>query len=144
MKILHIIQSLDPEGGPIESVLQLARIYKANSHSIEVLSLDAPDGECVKNCALKVHAVGPGLGLYDYSNKFKPWLDAHAQHYDIFIINGIWQYHSFAARSVLKSKKRPYYLLTHAMMEPWFKHQYPLKHLKKWLYWPWGEYPVSA
>jgi glycosyltransferase involved in cell wall biosynthesis len=28
------------------------------------------------------------------------------------------------------------------MLDPWFKHQYPLKHLKKWLYWPWGEYPV--
>jgi len=76
--------------------------------------------------------------------RFSAWLDAHAQHYDIFIINGIWQYHSFAARSVLKSKKRPYYLLTHAMMEPWFKHQYPLKHLKKWLYWPWGEDPAPA
>ena len=28
------------------------------------------------------------------------------------------------------------------MLDPWFKHQYPLKHLKKCLYWLWGEYPV--
>jgi hypothetical protein len=28
------------------------------------------------------------------------------------------------------------------MLDPWFKRQYPLKHLKKWLYWPWGEYRV--
>jgi glycosyltransferase involved in cell wall biosynthesis len=26
------------------------------------------------------------------------------------------------------------------MLDPWFKHTYPLKHLKKWLYWPWAEY----
>src|SRR6266481_4864459 len=24
----------------------------------------------------------------------------------------------------------------------WFKRAYPLKHLKKWLYWPWAEYRV--
>jgi glycosyltransferase involved in cell wall biosynthesis len=28
------------------------------------------------------------------------------------------------------------------MLAPWFKHTYPLKHAKKWLYWPWGEYQV--
>jgi glycosyltransferase involved in cell wall biosynthesis len=28
------------------------------------------------------------------------------------------------------------------MLDPWFKRAYPLKHLKKWLYWPWGEYRV--
>jgi glycosyltransferase involved in cell wall biosynthesis len=28
------------------------------------------------------------------------------------------------------------------MLDPWFKQKYPLKHLKKWLYWPWGEYRV--
>jgi glycosyltransferase involved in cell wall biosynthesis len=28
------------------------------------------------------------------------------------------------------------------MLHPWFKKQYPLKHLKKWMYWPWAEYRV--
>jgi glycosyltransferase involved in cell wall biosynthesis len=28
------------------------------------------------------------------------------------------------------------------MLDPWFKHTYPLKHLKKWLYWPWADYRV--
>jgi glycosyltransferase involved in cell wall biosynthesis len=28
------------------------------------------------------------------------------------------------------------------MLDPWFKHRYPLKHLKKWLFWPWAEYRV--
>ena len=26
------------------------------------------------------------------------------------------------------------------MLDPWFKETFPLKHLKKWLYWPWAEY----
>jgi glycosyltransferase involved in cell wall biosynthesis len=28
------------------------------------------------------------------------------------------------------------------MLDPWFKKAYPLKHFKKWLYWPWGEFRV--
>jgi glycosyltransferase involved in cell wall biosynthesis len=28
------------------------------------------------------------------------------------------------------------------MLDPWFKRTYPLKHLKKLLYWPWAEYRV--
>ena len=28
------------------------------------------------------------------------------------------------------------------MLDPWFKRQYPLKHVKKWLYWPSAEYRV--
>jgi glycosyltransferase involved in cell wall biosynthesis len=35
-----------------------------------------------------------------------------------------------------------YYIFVHGMLDPWFKHKYPIKHLKKWLYWPWGEYRV--
>jgi glycosyltransferase involved in cell wall biosynthesis len=28
------------------------------------------------------------------------------------------------------------------MLDPWFKKQYPLKHAKKWMYWPWADYRV--
>ena len=37
---------------------------------------------------------------------------------------------------------RPYVLFIHGALDPWFKRRYPLKHLKKWLYWPWGDYRV--
>lgn len=143
MKILHIIRSVDPEaGGTIEGVTQLSRVQISLGHSVEILSLDDPDAPFIKECPLIVHALGPGKGTYGFSSKFKPWLTNHSQDYDIFIINGLWQYHSFASHSVLKSQNRPYYLFTHGMLDPWFKKQYPLKHFKKWLYWPWGEYPV--
>ena len=143
MKILHIIRSVNPEGGgPIEGIKQLTHVMQNYDYNVEVLSLDAPDDPSVSQCPMTVHAMGPGLGKYGYSSKFKPWLAAHSKNYDAFVINGIWQYHSAAAHSVLKKQNRPYYLFTHGMLDPWFKHQYPFKHLKKWLYWPWGDYLV--
>ncbi|PPD36572.1 MAG: transferase [Methylomonas sp.] len=143
MKILHIIRSVNSEGGgPIEGIKQLSKYKKQNGYFVEILSLDSPDALYIKDCPVKVHTVGPGTGSYGYSRKFIVWLLKHHQEYDVFVVNGIWQYHSFAARNVLNKVNRNYYIFTHGMLDPWFKHQYRLKHLKKLLYWRWGEYPV--
>jgi glycosyltransferase involved in cell wall biosynthesis len=60
----------------------------------------------------------------------------------VVVVHGIFQYHAFATRSVMRRLGRPYVLFIHGALDPWFKRRYPLKHLKKWLYWPWGDYPV--
>lgn len=143
MKILHIIRSVNPEGGgPIEGIVQLSNIHINNGHNVEILSLDSPNDDFISECPLLVHAQGPGLGKYGYSSNFIKWLDLNCNNYDFFIINGIWQYHSFATHKVLKKHNKPYFLFTHGMLDPWFNKQYPIKHLKKILYWLWGEYPV--
>lgn len=143
MKILHIIRTVDPEGGgPIEGIKQLGSIIEGLGHVVQIASLDGPKETFVGECPFTVHALGPGMGKYGYNRNFKPWLMSHAADYDAVVIDGIWQYHSFAAHNVLKRKNIPYFLFTHGMLDPWFKHQYPLKHFKKLLYWVWGEYPV--
>lgn len=143
MKLLHIIRSVNPEGGgPIEGVKQLSKFRVLNGYFTEILSLDSPETSYVKDCPLFVHAVGPGLGSYGYNRQLIAWLFANHQNYDIFVIDGIWQYHSLAARFALKQVHREYYIFTHGMLDPWFKYRFPLKHLKKILYWRWGEYSV--
>lgn len=144
MKILHIIRTVDQEGGgPIEGIYQLAAPMQLLEHTVEILSLDHIDDKHIKQTKLKVHALGQaGSSKYGYSAKFKLWLVEHHHEYDVFVINGIWQYHSYATHSVLKQYNRAYYVFTHGMLDPWFKKRYPLKHLKKCLYWLWGEYPV--
>jgi glycosyltransferase involved in cell wall biosynthesis len=57
------------------------------------------------------------------------------------IINGLWQYNGWGTIQALPSG-RPYFVFPHGMLDPWFKRTYPLKHLKKWLYWPWADYRV--
>jgi glycosyltransferase involved in cell wall biosynthesis len=42
----------------------------------------------------------------------------------------------------MHGRETPYFVFPHGMLDPWFKRTYPLKHLKKWLYWPWAEYRV--
>jgi glycosyltransferase involved in cell wall biosynthesis len=71
-----------------------------------------------------------------------PWLVEHAGDYDVTLVNGLWQYGGFAVWRAAQKTRRPYGVFTHGMLDPWFKRRYPLKHLKKWLYWPWGDYRV--
>ena len=42
----------------------------------------------------------------------------------------------------VRGTRTPYFVFTHGMLDPWFKRRYPLKHVKKWLYWPWADYRV--
>ena len=139
LKILHAIHSADPRGGgPIEGIKQLAAAHR--SGEIAVVSLDAPGQPWMADFPLPLHAMGPSCTSYGYSPRFIPWLRKHHADYDVVIVNGIWQFNSFGVRRALRGTATPYCTFTHGMLDPWFKRQYPLKHLKKWMYWPWAEY----
>lgn len=143
MKILHILPTVDPKsGGPAQGVRQHAVRTDSWGLHIEVLTLDSPDAPFLNDYPLPVHALGPAHSGYRYSPLFRDWLRAHARDYDAVIVNGLWQYHSFGTWRALRGSGVPYFVFCHGMLDPWFKKTYPLKHLKKWLYWPWAEYRV--
>lgn len=144
MKILHVIPSVNPAGGgPIEGVQQLHQPMLTMGHTVDVVCLDDPSAPWLANTRLsKVLALGPAKLGYAYTPKLEPWLRQHASDYNAVIVNGLWQYNSFAVWRALARTDIPYFVFTHGMLDPWFKHTYPLKHLKKWLYWPWAEYRV--
>lgn len=144
MKLLHLIHSADPTGGgPIENIRQMASIYLSHGVEASVITLDPPDADYLKNFPIEVRGFGKTyVGKYGYCPKLIPWLKKNHQNYDCIIVNGIWQFHSFACWVALHKTNTPYVVFTHGMLDPWFRHRYPLKHFKKWLYWPWAEYRV--
>jgi len=143
MRILRSIHTLNPAvGGPIESVKQTSAALASRGHEVEIVSLDAPTDPWVRGSVVPVHALGPGKGSYGYSPRFTPWMrERHAQ-YDAVIVHGIWQYSSFGVWRALRGTTTPYFVFPHGMLDPWFNRTYPLKHIKKLLYWPWAEYRV--
>lgn len=144
MKILHVISSANPNfGGPIEGVRQLHYPVKVRGNETHILCGDQPDSEWLGSLGFsKIFAVGAFPGRYGFSFQMLKWLKSNADAYDIIVVNGIWQFHSLAVNWALRDKSVPYVVFTHGMLDPWFKKRYPLKHLKKWLYWPWGDYRV--
>lgn len=144
MKLLHVVSSVDRRfGGPIEGVLQRGLRLREMGHEVEVASSDDPGASHVDAFPLPVHALGPPRrGGYYYAASLRPWLRAHAAGFDAVVVNGLWQYHSFAAWQVMRELGRPYVIFTHGMLDPWFNQAYPLKRLKKLIYWRFAEYRV--
>lgn len=143
MKVLHCIHSVNPAGGgPIEFIRQVVQLHLRRGTEIEIICLDSPDDPWVKDFPCPVHALGPGFLSYGFSWRWFQWLRANRKNYDIVVVNGIWQYSSLGTWLALKDTDTPYVVFTHGMLDPWFKQHYPLKHLKKSLYWPFAEYWV--
>lgn len=143
MKILRSIHTVNPAlGGPIESVKQSSAALARRGHNVEIVSLDAPGDPWVNDAPVPVHALGPGRGSYGYTPKFSDWIAERRVSYDAVIVHGLWQYSGFGVWRALAGSTTPYFVFPHGMLDPWFKRAYPLKHLKKLLYWPWGEYRV--
>ena len=143
LKILQMVHTLDPSGGGVATaVLDLNRGLARRGHKIDVVTLDDPGAPWLAKVERPVHALGAGLTSYRYSPKLLPWLRQHGGKYDRVIVNGIWQYLSFAAWRRFSGTAIPYFVFPHGMLDPWFKETFPLKHFKKWLYWPWADYRV--
>jgi glycosyltransferase involved in cell wall biosynthesis len=143
MRILRCVRSLDPAtGGPTESITQSSIALAARGHEVEVISLEAPGSPWRPEFPATVHALGPARGSYGYSPRYVPWLQDRHRDYDAIVVHGLWQYTSFGAWRALHRTSTPYFVFPHGMLDPWFNRTYPLKHLKKILYWPWAEYRV--
>ncbi len=143
MKILQMVQTLDPStGGVARGVSSLSSALINLGHQIEIAALDEPNAPWLSQTDLNVHALGVGLTSYRYSAKLSAWLQRHGGQFDRVLVHGLWQYLSFAAWRRYAGTPIPYYVFPHGMLDPWFKRTFPLKHLKKWLYWPWADYRV--
>ncbi len=111
-------------------------------HSIEVVSLDSPTDAFVGQFPLKVHALGPAILSYGFTLKLLSFLKNTRQNYDLVIVHGLWQFTSFATWRCLSKTNTPYVVFPHGMLDPWFNRAYPLKHLKKFIYWRMAEHKV--
>ena len=143
MRNLHVIASVNPAtGGPVEGLKQLNKIITGQGHEVEVACLDDPNETFIKEFPLPIHAFGPGKGSYAYSPTLIPWLKENLNRFDNVIVNGIWQFNSYAVWKAMRGGEKPYFVFTHGMLDPWFNQAYPLKKIKKNLYWIWGMYGV--
>ena len=72
---------------------------------------------------------------------WSPWLKANLPRFDGVVIHGLWQYHSYGTYRVIRGRA-PYAIFPHGMLDPYFKRRFPLKHLRKQMYWLAREYRV--
>ena len=138
--ILHVVRSLRAEtGGLVEAVKNLSAGMRELGQASTTVSLDPADAALADGSTIVLGRTSHGYGR---SPDYVPWLREHRGDFDAVIVHGLWQQQGFGAWQALRGTKTPYFVFTHGMLDPWFKRTYPLKHVKKWLYWPWAEYRV--
>jgi glycosyltransferase involved in cell wall biosynthesis len=142
LKILQVIPTLNPAaGGPVEGLIQQGIAMVKNGHNVQTVCLDAPGSPLDERLSSSaVYLLGPSYLGYGFAPRLEPWLREHGAKYDIIIIHGMWSYHGYCVAKVARQLGLRYVVFLHGMLDPWFARQYPRKHLKKWLYWPWAEY----
>jgi glycosyltransferase involved in cell wall biosynthesis len=141
MRILHIIGTLNPEsGGPATAVANLIEFSPAGWYS-EVVTLDDPNSAWLQNREFNITALGPTANRYGYNKHLLVWLKENGDRFDGIVVHGLWQFCGYATRKAFAGT-RPYMVFVHGMLDPYFKHAFPRKHLKKWFYWHFIEYWV--
>ena len=144
-RLLHVVASFAPaEGGTSEGLRTLAESCAAMA-PVEIACLDDPRAPHLHGLNFPVHGLGPVRGGYRYTPRWQTWLKENLERFDGVVIHGLWQHHSFGTYQVIKERaegRKPYAVFPHGMLDPYFKHAFPLKHIKKQLYWVAREHRV--
>lgn len=151
MKILNVISTMNPAaGGPSQGIRNSTpELNKLGVHR-EVVCLDDPNADFLGKDPFPVHAVGQGKGPWFYSPGLMPWLLKNISRFDAVIVNGLWQYHSYAVSKLFRelhrgaqrqtngSTKVPkLFIMPHGMLDPYFQRasDRKLKAIRNWIYW---------
>lgn len=142
MRLLHVIPTLSPaSGGPAEALRQIVRWYPEFNVEAEIACQDEPDDDWLASYAAPVHALGGRGVVYGRSPVLRTWLAGNVARYDGVVAHALWTYAGLAASRAARRANVPYAVFTHGMLDPWFNRRYPLKRIKKQLYWP-IQYPA--
>lgn len=135
LRILRVIGTLDRKaGGPVEGLLRSSEVIARLGHETEVATLDAPDAPFLAGLPFPVHPLGPGTRPYGFTPRLVPWLKANRERFDGVIAHGVWNYTSVGTWLGLRGGQTPYAVLTHGMLDPWFKQAQPWKGMAKQLF----------
>ena len=136
MKILRVIATVDPAtGGPVAGMRAITPLLTKLGHQTDFLTVDDPFAGYLQSWVGQTFAMGPAKNSYAYSHRVRPWLEKNLSRYDAVIMHGLWQFLGLAVRSIAREKGIPYFVIPHGMLDPSIRQTYPIKHIKKWLYW---------
>jgi glycosyltransferase involved in cell wall biosynthesis len=141
LNILHITPSMDPQTGGVCQAIKtiITGLSQLNTHN-EVVCLDDPGAAYLKMEGVKMYGLGKGKSSWGYSPLLSKWVRMRMEGFDIVIVHGLWQYHSYVVSSLWRStkKKKPYlFVMPHGMLDPYFQKapDRKLKAIRNWFIW---------
>ncbi|PWJ55984.1 glycosyltransferase involved in cell wall biosynthesis [Dyadobacter jejuensis] len=145
MKILRVIPSMDPlQGGPCQGVRNsIPELEKLNVTN-EVVCFDEPSSSFIKEDNFKIYALGAYQTSWKFNSNFARWFEYNFNKYDVIIIHGLWNYHSYLVNKIVSNQLKraktstvKVFVMPHGMLDPWFQKasNRKLKAIRNTLYW---------
>lgn len=151
MRLLRVIASMDPtHGGPCQGIRNAIPELEKLGVQNEIVCLDDPHSAFINKDTFQIHAIGPGKSSWRYNDRLTNWLLSNIIRFDVVIVHGLWLYHGFAVRQVVRllseqqkhmdvgAKKVPkLFIMPHGMLDPYFQKASgrKLKAIRNWFYW---------
>jgi len=119
-------------GGVAEAVNRLAEAAVRVGFEAEIATCDQLESSFLAELDVAARGFGPASdSSYHSCPALGAWLMENASSFDALVSHGLWQYPGVAVRRAALNADKPYLVYPHGMLDPWFKNQYPIKHLKK-------------
>lgn len=131
-KILRIITTLNTTiGGTARIAIDQSNELAKRGYDIDVLTLDKKKTYQNEKYFFKLINLNTNKKKNIFSITFLIWILKNWQKYNIFLIDGIWEFSTIVARLILKNK---YYIFLHGQIDPYFSSEF-FKKIKKIFYW---------
>lgn len=134
MRIVHLINSIDPvSGGPANVLARLAPVQVNRGHEVTIISADGPAGvteidERLTGAGVRVEPKGPGSGPFAKAPRAVEELKrAIGSGVDVVHGHGLWQHLVHWGASVCRASGVPYIIRPCGMLDPWSLSQGRLK-----------------
>lgn len=144
MKLLHVVNTLDPRaGGVSQAVRSIARALASHGWKSEAVTADAQGAQLEATCEFSIHALGPGKFGWAYAPRLRPWLAANLPSFDAVMLHGLWQHPGVAIAGAIAHMRRAgqpaprFFVMPHGMLDPYFQRapDRRIKALRNWFYW---------
>jgi glycosyltransferase involved in cell wall biosynthesis len=117
MKILHTISGLGiNRGGPSQSVFFTVKGLKIQGLDAEILTYQPDENDKFIANENFIIALPNKKKIFAYSPEYKHYLESHI--YDIYHVQGVWQYHEYVTAKVARKNNKPYLITPRGMLYP--------------------------
>ena len=119
MKILHIIPSIGVNsGGPALSTYLTVKGLRDEAIDSDIVTLQVSEkSDKLISSENFIHALSPANNTFAYSKELKKYLLTNNQ-YDLYHIQGIWQYPSLITARIARKFDKPYIITPRGMLYP--------------------------
>jgi glycosyltransferase involved in cell wall biosynthesis len=105
----------------------------------EVVSLDDPESNFLKDDVFTTNALGSASGPWSYNAQLIPWLHENIARFDAVIVHGLWLYYGYAVRKAIAASNADtrLFVMPHGMLDPYFQRApgRKIKALRNHFYW---------